>query len=439
SPPAGYPVPLAAAVTVAADRLAADAPAARQLLALCAHLAPEPVPLDLFTAAAGLPAELAAAAGSILALGRTAGRLTRYGLARTTTHGLQLHRLTQAILRDTDPRSGVHRSTVERLLVTAQPDDGTNPAFWPRWSLLMPHILACDPAGTDNTRLRWLAYSAGWHLLARGDARTALPLAEQLHTAWTRRHGPDDSTTLAATGLLAYAHRELGHYEQARRLDQDALDRRRRICGDDHPDTLTSAHNLAIDLRELGQYEQARRLDEDVLERRRRVLGNEHHNTLTSAGALAVDLRRLGEHEQARRLNEDVLGRLRRILGDDHPDTLISASNLAIDLHELGEHEQARRLIEDVLERRRRVLGDDHPDTLISASNLAESLTNLGEHEQARRLNEDVLDRRRRFLGDDHPHTFTSAMNLAIDLRQLGEHEQADRLEQNVAQWRSDR
>lgn len=328
--PAGYPLPLAAAVTVAADRIAADDPAARQLLTRCAYLAPEPIPLDLFKGA------------SPLALARSAGRLTRYGLARATVDGLQLHRLTQAILRDTD--TGSQRAVVEQLLIAARPDDGTNPGWWPRWSLLLPHILACDPATTDNTDLRWLAYNAGWHLLARGDARTALPLAEHLHTAWRRRHGPDERTTIAASDLLAYAHRQLGQPQQARDLDEDSLARRRRLVGDAHPSTLISANNLAADLRALGEYEQARQLDQDTLRRRRQTLGDDHLNTLSSANNLANSLALLGEHEQARRLHEEALTRYRRILGDRHPKTLTSARNLANDLRRLGEVEQARRL-----------------------------------------------------------------------------------------------
>jgi hypothetical protein len=40
--------------------------------------------------------------------------------------------------------------------------------------------------------------------------------------------------------------------QAARDLDQDTLDRRRRVLGEDHPHTLSSANNLAADLRELG-------------------------------------------------------------------------------------------------------------------------------------------------------------------------------------------
>ena len=41
--------------------------------------------------------------------------------------------------------------------------------------------------------------------------------------------------------------------QAARDLNQDTLDRRRRVLGADHPDTLRSAHNVAVDLRALGQ------------------------------------------------------------------------------------------------------------------------------------------------------------------------------------------
>lgn len=46
--------------------------------------------------------------------------------------------------------------------------------------------------------------------------------------------------------------------------------------GEDHPDTLNSANNLANDLRQLGEHDQARTLNEDTLQRFRRVLGEEH-------------------------------------------------------------------------------------------------------------------------------------------------------------------
>ena len=99
--PGSYPRSLAAATQLIADRLAGEDPAAAELASLCAFLAPEPIPEDLFTGAASeLPGELAARAADPLAWRQTLARLARQSLARIDHRGLQMHRLTQAILRD---------------------------------------------------------------------------------------------------------------------------------------------------------------------------------------------------------------------------------------------------------------------------------------------------------------------------------------------------
>jgi hypothetical protein len=58
---------------------------------------------------------------------------------------------------------------------------------------------------------------------------------------------------------------------------------------------LITSNNLAADLRALGQVQAARDLDQDTLDRRRRILGEDHPATLTSADNLAADLRAPGE------------------------------------------------------------------------------------------------------------------------------------------------
>ncbi|HEU4425746.1 MAG TPA: FxSxx-COOH system tetratricopeptide repeat protein [Pilimelia sp.] len=432
--PVDYPAPLAAAITMSVNRLSAEDPAAVQLLRLCAALAPEPIPVDWFAAAPTgvLPEPLATIAGTTVALRRSVGRLGRYGLARTTD-GVQMHRLTHAVVTAADPNLADTRDRVAALLAAATPKDmGEDPATWPRWAQSLPHLLAANPYDTNHHGLRWATDRAAWYLLARGDIRTGFDLAHRLYQRWRDRLGPDHPSTQGAADTLARAYRDRGQYREARRLDEDALAYRRRVRGDDDPGTLASANNLAMDLRGLGDHERARQLDEDALARRRRVLGDDHPSTLNSANNLAINLRALGESERARQLDEDTLAHRRRILGHDHPSTLNSANNLAIDLSALGEHERARQLDEDTLARRRRVLGDDHPSTLSSANNLAIDLRALGEHEQARQLDEDTLARRRRVLGDDHPDTLSSADSLAEDLRALGEHEQARQLDEDT-------
>ena len=243
--PGSYPRSLAAATQLIADRLAGEDPAAAELASLCAFLAPEPIPEDLFTGAASeLPGELAARAADPLAWRQTLARLARQSLARIDHRGLQMHRLTQAILRDrlTPDQAAATRARTEAILAASNPGDPANPGTWPRWARLMPHLLAADLAATDSPALRWLACNACWYLLARGDTRTGHDLASDLRQQWRDRLGDDHEHVLAIAHYLAWALREMGRYAEARDLNQDTLDRNRRVLGEDHPDTLRSAN-----------------------------------------------------------------------------------------------------------------------------------------------------------------------------------------------------
>ena len=395
--PTSYPLSLAAVTQLIADRLEHEDPAAAELANMCALLAPEPIPHELFTdAASDLPDPLAVRIGDSVAWRQTLAHLAQHSLARVDDRGLQMHRLTQAILREglTPEKAATTRARTEALLAASDPGDPADPITWPKWAALMPHLLAVDLAITDNPALRRLAYHTCEYLLARGDVPIALDFASGLYQQSRGRLGGDHAHTLIIALYLASALRAMGRYAEARYLNQDTLARQRRVLGEDHPQTLAAAGNLAADLRALGEVQAARDLDLDALDRRRRVLGEDHPQTLAAAGNLAADLRALGEVQAARDLDQDALDRRRRVLGEDHPDTLLSASNLAADLRALGEVQAARDLDLDALDRRRRVLGEDHPQTLAAAGNLAADLRALGEVQAARDVDQNALARR---------------------------------------------
>lgn len=439
--PPSYPLSLAAAIQLARDKLGREEPAAAALLDLCAFMAPEnPVSTRLISTAAGsLPKPLASKAADPVALGRLLAAISRSSLARVGVNTVDMHRLTQAVLRDrlSARHAADARRTVESILASNNPRDRTDPAKWPAWADLLPHLLAADPGASSNPDILGLASEAARQLWRRGDTRGTYELASKLYEQWRQRLGDDDPHTLSAVESLGDVAWDQARYADARDLDVDNLARRRRVLGEDHPDTLTSASSLAADLRKLGDFQAARELQQDTLARRRRVLGDDDPDTLHSARDLSAILRELGEGQAARRLDEDTLARSRATVGEDHPDTLTSASNLAVDLRLLGELTAARELEEATLGRRRRALGNDHPDTLWSARDLAAIVRELGDARAARALDEDTLARSRVALGDDHPDTLTSAESLAADLRQLGELQLAEQLEQDTLGHRS--
>ncbi|MEU0184334.1 FxSxx-COOH system tetratricopeptide repeat protein [Streptomyces sp. NPDC006207] len=426
--PLDYPHSLAGQIRLSTQRLTDQDPDAAALLNACALLAPDPFPLHV----SKLPDDPGDnAVTRILASPRTVQRvltaLDRHGLARIYAGTVQVHRLTQAVLRDqlSVDQHAQAADNASRVIEAAYPGDAADPSTWPRWPDLLPHLLAIDPTDLTTTSARYAACDACWYLMERGQPHTVLQRLQRLHQAWASTLGPYHDDTLVAANYLTRAYADTRNHAAARTLDEDTLTRRRRVLGEDHPDTLMTATSLAIRLAALGETEQARTLAEDTLARQCRVLGEDHPSTLMTATSLAIRLAALGETEQARTLAEDTLARQRRVLGEDHPSTLTTAHSLAIRLAALGETEQARALGEDTLARQRRVLGEDHPDTLSTAHNLAVRLAALGETEQARALAEDTLARQRRVLGEDHPNTLTTAHNLAVWLAALGETEQA--------------
>ena len=428
-----YPVSVAASWTVAFHRLAADDSDALDLLTLVAWFGPEPVPLTLLSDHLDpLHGSLAVTVRDPLALARCTQILHRRAMAAVTPHTIQMHRVPAALLRARTSHGADGRSwavVVVRLLHSALPNPWNDPAVWPWWQQLLPHVLAAvdsdRPLDEIPDVLSSLLNSAAIYRQTRGEARAALPLFQRAHVANKARLGDDHPDTLTSAYNLADALAVLGHYQQAHDLHADTLTHRRRILGDDHPDTLASADGLACNLTFLGHREQAKNLHIDTLTRYRRVLGDDHPHTLTAAGHLAVDLRALGWHQGAHDLDSDTLARRRQALGDDHPDTLTTANNLAAALRRLGHHQEAHNLHADTLTRRRRVLGEDHPDTLTSASHLAADLAMLGHYQQAHDLDTDTLTHRRRLLGDDHPDTLLTANHLACELHALGWHQQA--------------
>ncbi|MFF8941418.1 FxSxx-COOH system tetratricopeptide repeat protein [Streptomyces sp. NPDC014864] len=437
SPP-GYPTTLAATVDIAASRLAADHPSAVALLRLAAFLGPDPIPTIWLETVNDQLSTLTVDTEDILWPRSALQPLNRYGLARVDHETFQIHRLTQAIVRDHTAPADVTaaQDDVATLLAAVNPGNPDTPAAWPQWAALTSHLTAHPRTTMHQPSLRQAFLKAARYLVLSGQAQAARDLTITVHSTWTAALGTDHPDTLAIAETRGHATVDVGKHSEGRRLNEDTLERRRRVLGEDHPHTIQSANNLASTLNSLGEHAKAHRMHTDTLERRRRVLGEDHPDTLTSANNLATTLHSLGEYAEAHRMHTDTLERRRRVLGEDHPHTIQSANNLATTLYSLGEYAEARRMHTDTLERRRRVMGEDHPDTLTSAGNLATTLERLGEYAEARRMDTDTLERRRRVLGEDHPDTLTSANNLATTLNGLGERAEARRMHTDTLERR---
>jgi tetratricopeptide (TPR) repeat protein len=332
-PSTGYPKTVATTWTLSFDAVRLVSLASAELLISVAFVAPDAVPIEIFTlggaefgskrsfllrildrlfhrtfAGEDLSKALVTSSEDSLSFWELLEPLERYSLVhRLPNNTFKLHRLTQEVIKDTLDEEG-RRAWTERIvraLNAAYPQ-----AEFENWNLcerLQPSArLAYDLARKykiKSTEAGRLFNQAGSFSSARGDHGSAQIFLEFSVEIWNR------------------------------------------LLGSAHPDTLTAKNNLAVSLQASGDLVVAKKLFTHILEVQRDVLGNEHPITLQSRNNLAVTLRALGDLLGAKKLHEQSLEIQERLLGREHPETTLSTWNLLLTVHEFNDPEAASQLI----------------------------------------------------------------------------------------------
>ncbi|MFE9017145.1 FxSxx-COOH system tetratricopeptide repeat protein [Streptomyces sp. NPDC007808] len=356
-------------------RLQREHPQAVDLLRLCALLAPEPIPLTLFTDS---PEPLIATAADPLAWDTTVGALAGLGLARREESALVLHRLVQAAIRATmtDESLTTTRARLCRALLEAVPRDiHGGPDARPRWHKLLPHVLTVtkdDPPAQCAPETALLLRLSSEFLLAIGDRAVALPLGER---------------ALALDEALEGRDAEIGF---------DLI-------------TLAQIH------RDLGAPETARPLAERALRLHESCLPAESPAIATDLATLARTLCLLDEHRAALPLAERALRIDEAAHGPDDPYVSFDLAALATVHFDLGDPATALRHIERALRIREAHYPPDHlyiGYALLFKARILHALNDPSAWEPARR-GADILHSQ---LGRTHPKT-EDAVALADSLR----------------------
>ena len=419
------------------ERLCATDPVAVELLEVGAFLAPEAIPLSWFTAHPELltnSLKQSATAGPDV-LSDAVGAAVALSLVARRRDSFQMHRLVQAVVR--------HRLSADRgrelgklavaLLSAEHPGDPHDPAHWPAYLRLAPHVLATGHLGDQDVAGRALMLDTVQYLTARGETRASRVIAEELLTRWRRVLGPEHPATLTLASILTGALAWLGEGRRACELGQETLDQCRSTLGPDHPTTLGTATYLTSALGWIGRNEQAAGLGHDTLQRCRMTLGPDHPTTLSSAAQWTFTLLGLGDVEAARELSTETLRRCRQALGDSHPTTMVAAAALVFSHAWLGEPRQARDLGMTSVEQCRQAFGVDHWLVLVTEAALTFALVGLahvectaGEH--ADQTSREIVDRARKHFGADHWVTLIGAAARTFALIAVGKWEAAQAL-----------
>src|SRR5260370_104188 len=302
-----HPEPVATTWSLSFRRVQEKQPAAAELLRLCAFLATEDIAEEMITQGAPhLGPLLEPIARDAYEFNQAIEVLRAYSLVQRdpSTGALSIHRLVQAVLRDTLPAEEAQLWAERTVCVV-------NAAFpkveFEQWSLCercLPHALVCaEEVERCNMTLldaASLLHRVGWYLDDRARYREAQPLYQRALAIREQQLGPEHPDTATSLNNLAELYRDQGKYEQAEPLLKRALAIDEKLSGPQHPDTATNLNNLAGLYRAQGNYAQAEPLYQRALAIYEQQLGLEHPNTVIVRENYIFLLRAMGREDEAR-------------------------------------------------------------------------------------------------------------------------------------------
>ena len=374
-------------------------PAAELLITYAAMLAPEPIPLYLFSEGRekfgepfgslledeGSLDEAVAALRAFALIDRETIPDERY--SEVTADCIRLHRLVREV--------AAGRSTVDAAIARGA---------------LIRAMASAYPAEVFNDPFSWFR------------ARRLDPLARALVSPESDLpKGSELSTSFLLNQMANYRQRALAAFGEARNLFERALTIDEHMLGPEHSDTAASLNNLGLLLQEQGDLAGARPYYERSLAITEKVLGPDHPYTATNLNNLGLLAQAQGDLPGAWPYFERAIAISEKALGPEHPDTAKSLSNFGRLLHAKGDLAGARSYYERAHAIREKMLAPDHLDTAMTLNNLGGLLQAQGDLAGARPYCERALAIREKALGPEHPDTAVSLNNLGYLLRAQGD------------------
>ncbi|GGU62722.1 FxSxx-COOH system tetratricopeptide repeat protein [Lentzea flava] len=371
-------------------KVAEESPAAVELLDLLAWMAPEPVPLDLFVGHPDhLPPALADAARDPLSWTDTVGPLVKwFFVQRTDTEVTIVHRLLQESLRArhlavsaAEPKV----STIRRLLRNDLPQDIIGePAAWPRWRSLLPHVLAVtEPqAGPADEHSGWLLDRAATYLHFISRTGDAIPLFERAVAIRTEIHGSGSRWVAASLNNLGRALIDQGRVAEAVSLLERVVSRYEAVYP---PGLCYALENLGMAYHFLGRSAEALPLLERAVAIRMVRAGSSHPTVATGLGNLGAVLSWLGRSQEAMHRLQGALAIFNATHGPDHIESASIYCHIGELLSESGRGEEGKDAILRGLAIAESALGPDHEFVATCLTILAETLERMGHVDDAQK------------------------------------------------------
>lgn len=436
-------------------------PAAAALLRLCAFLAPDAIPEEIFSEGGSvLGPLLQPCTRDAFTLNEAIEAVRRFSLIQRTGESrlLRIHRLLQDVLKDALGEEEQRQQAECAVLATSL----VFPAHvevvdWQRCQRFLPQAqrcasliedcgFTCEPAGTLLFRTARYLYSYALYEQAESLHLRALRIREQVC-------GPDHPAVADSLYHLAQLYQKQGQYEQAEPVYLRALRIREQACGPDHPDVAASLLRVGMVSMHLGKYQQAEPLYLLARQIWEQLPGPTHPDLADVFDALGILYFHQEHYEQAESCYQQALSIRTQAFGPEDARVAPVLNNLGLLYVQQHKGEQAEPLLQRALQIWRRTLpphhlylayplaalGDlalqqqrdaqaetlflqalaiwahlqeQHPDAAGSLESLATLRERQGREQEAASLYRQALAIRERALGAQHPQTTDTRQRL---------------------------
>lgn len=412
------------------DELQRANPNAAALLRLLAFFHGDCLPDEALQLGAALAGpDLAPILADALARNETYRDAQRFAFVRrdVKTGKRGMHRLVQAVLRDTLPDNDRELWCMRALEVLNAASPEPRFADWPACDKLAAHALAvleqAEALGIETGAGARLACETAAYFGQRGRYAEALPLAERALAA--RGKSADGAARDLARALAVCGQIELGmgrldgartrleaaaaalrpsgaSVELARVIDmlatvdtaagelltgrarlQDAAAMIAVAGAADSVEAAQIANDLGAVHFKCGNYADARAAFERAAQLRQALLPGNHPSVAQSLNNVAAVCARLGQHEEARARYGQALALRRAAFGERHPDVAETLLNLALLDLACGHAEDARAEAAQAIAILRACYGDEHAATARARACLGDVALKQGAFDEA--------------------------------------------------------
>jgi tetratricopeptide (TPR) repeat protein len=424
-------VPVVATFNLAIEAAAKVHSAAKSLLICCALLAPEPVPLYIFSEVHdvyGAPLGTAIAAGQlddIVTALRKFALVARERAAdgdnpSVVTHVLRLHRLVSDIAvarRDDAQLQQLRREIFVGVFRTFPSDADINLKSWPRCAQLAVHaaILRDIAPRTFSNAEEWgeLLTRLGHYFHGAGAFNAAERVFRDVVAVEEAALGETHIALASAYNNLAGTLRQKASYAEAYELMERVRAIGEPVWGPEHPSLVVTVEALGNLLTQLDRLQEALPMLRRALEMSERINGPDDFATGRCAGSLAGLLQQINDDGKAMQLYQRQEAIIRTTTGPASVALAVCHNNIGNIYLKNKMYLGARYRLERSLQAFEESVGEVHPELIPCLQNLGVVFVNENNFADAEILFIRAQILASQYYGLTHIHTARALENLS--------------------------